>query len=130
MICALLVAMSQDLTAQPTWQLRTPSTRAAGRGRCGIAYDAARRRTVLYGGVSLGVGLMDDTWEWELDTSARWAARAVGLRDGVRRYSTKNRAGRRHMQQRHSLCRRDLAVGWRAVDDGSSSASGDGLPGV
>ncbi|MFT3840494.1 MAG: hypothetical protein QM723_26125 [Myxococcaceae bacterium] len=35
------------------------------RGRTTLAYDAARQRVVLFGGISFGLIPLDDTWEWD-----------------------------------------------------------------
>jgi hypothetical protein len=47
------------------WVERTPLTAPSGRVTSGIAYDAAREVTVLFGGFSIATGLMNDTWEWD-----------------------------------------------------------------
>lgn len=49
-------------SCQPTWTLRA-SSGPAGRTRPGLAFDAGRNVTVLFGGWS-GVAALADTWEW------------------------------------------------------------------
>lgn len=51
------------------WQRRPTPATLRNRSGVGLAYDAGRRRTVLFGGGS-GSGSLGDTWEWDGD---RWS---------------------------------------------------------
>ena len=46
------------------WLLRTSPVRPSGRAQHAMAYDAARKRVVLFAGVRNGVH-QQDTWEWD-----------------------------------------------------------------
>ena len=64
---------TNDLWAwsSPNWTRLSPSgTAPTARSDCGLAYDEARRRLVLFGGT--GPGALGDTWEWDGTT---WAHR-------------------------------------------------------
>lgn len=54
------------------WTLQSPGSGPASRADTSIAYDAQRRVTVLYGGVSSAGHWLSDTWEWD---GARWRPR-------------------------------------------------------
>ena len=54
-----------------SWAL-VASQGPAARARSVVVYDAARRRTTLYGGYSLIGSILNDTWEWN---GATWAVR-------------------------------------------------------
>jgi cysteine-rich repeat protein len=54
-----------------SWALEAPATSPPKRNGFALAYDAARERTILFGGSS-GT-LFDDTWEWDGTT---WTERA------------------------------------------------------
>jgi len=60
------------------WSLRTPTKSPGARALSAMAYDAARKRTVLYGGQGPngtgGTQYFFDTWEWDGTT---WADRAT-----------------------------------------------------
>jgi len=53
------------------WVQRSPASRPSPRRFAVMAYDPARRRTLLFGGASVGGSLMD-TWEWD---GANWLRR-------------------------------------------------------
>lgn len=62
------------------WRDRTPTAsaeRPSARSAVPIVFDAARGRTVLFGGESLSLGFLDDTWTWD---GARWESHAVASR--------------------------------------------------
>jgi hypothetical protein len=52
------------------WTRATPATSPPGRARHAMAYDAARGRTVLFGGYDAFSGELGDTWEFDGST---WA---------------------------------------------------------
>lgn len=60
---AILIVTVSALAQGPTWS--SPSVVPEGRSRHAMAYDAARGRTVLFGGWRTGVGNLGDTWEWD-----------------------------------------------------------------
>jgi hypothetical protein len=45
-----------------------------GRYASALAYDSARRRTVLFGGTDAGFDVFGDTWEWD---GSRWALKSA-----------------------------------------------------
>lgn len=45
------------------WTQRAPSTVPPGRKQHAMAYDATRKRVVMFGGLA-GVAALNDTWEW------------------------------------------------------------------
>jgi hypothetical protein len=51
-----------------TWSQATPLASPGTRTRFGMAYDAARGKTVLFGGYRWGDGLLGDTWEYDGST--------------------------------------------------------------
>ena len=48
-----------------TWSQRSPGTSPSIRQVMAFAYDAARGRTVMWGGFSNSGGFRSDTWEWD-----------------------------------------------------------------
>jgi len=63
-------------------QLDTPAAPVA-RYDHGLAFDAARGRLVLYGGIGIDRSAFDDTWEWtEAGWTRRLPGRSAGLREG------------------------------------------------
>lgn len=54
-----------------TWTLQQATISPPGRSRHGMAYDSARGRIVLFGGVSPN-GALYDTWEWD---GSNWTQR-------------------------------------------------------
>jgi len=66
-----------------TWSCSTPSTTPAPRRNTAIAYDANRKRTVLYGGTngtSIG-NFFGDTWEWN---GSSWQSMSPTVSPGPR----------------------------------------------
>jgi hypothetical protein len=59
-----LVVASLPLVAQMGWKAASPTTSPPPRDDFGMAYDAARMRTVVFGGYANGKRL-SDTWEWD-----------------------------------------------------------------
>lgn len=59
-----------------SWDVKTPAVAPSPRWGSALAYDAARRRMVLFGGGSYGPGCglsgCNDTWEWD---GATWSRR-------------------------------------------------------
>jgi len=47
-----------------SWHMESPSTSPSPRFACGMTYDAARGRVILFGG-NTGAGTASDTWEWD-----------------------------------------------------------------
>lgn len=65
---ALVVALSGATAGgQLRWTQRNPAMSPALRVSHAMAYDAARNRTVVFGGRGIS-GLMNDTWEWDGST--------------------------------------------------------------
>ena len=56
------------------WQLRTNGNVPYGRAGFAIAYDSARQRTVMFGGMA-GGNHFSDTWEWDGNV---WLQRSNG----------------------------------------------------
>lgn len=54
------------------WVQRQPMVSPPIRQGCQMAYDAARRVIVLFGGIDSSFGLLADTWEWD---GATWTQR-------------------------------------------------------
>ena len=72
LLIALPAALPSVLHAQQpgfTWT-QVASTGPQIRYAHAMAYDSGRNRTVLFGGVASGIGLIDDTWEWNGATAA------------------------------------------------------------
>jgi hypothetical protein len=63
------------------WTRKLPANSPPPRGRAGIAYDAARRKTVLFGGVSSTYHA--DTWEWD---GSDWIRHAPAASPAPRQY--------------------------------------------
>ncbi|MEE9128279.1 MAG: kelch repeat-containing protein [Planctomycetota bacterium] len=61
----ILAVAATSAAQQPTWVGRSPTTSPAGRMIHAMAYDAARQRTVLFGGTAGGFAVFGDTWEWD-----------------------------------------------------------------
>lgn len=53
-----------EFGAANTWMQRQPALQPPNRSGIGLAYDAARARTVMFGG-AVGQNLLADTWEWD-----------------------------------------------------------------
>lgn len=70
----VLLGVSAAASSQGLAWVQVATTGPIPREGHGFAYDAARQRTVLFGGWVSGVGLGGDTWEWN---GAAWAQRAV-----------------------------------------------------
>lgn len=47
------------------WTRQNPARNPGPRSRMGMAYDAARQRVLLFGGVFNGMGYAGDTWQWD-----------------------------------------------------------------
>jgi MYXO-CTERM domain-containing protein len=60
--------------AAQTWTNPAPATAPEARSEHAMAFDAARCRTVLAGGLVPGVSSFDDTWEWD---GAAWVEGAA-----------------------------------------------------
>lgn len=62
------------------WTQRSPVNQPPPRNAHGMAYDSARQRVVLYGGVGANGVLLTDTWEWDgVDWQPRTPAHAPGV---------------------------------------------------
>lgn len=65
-----------------TWHAITPAGAApSARVSAGMAYDAARGVTVLFGGMNAAGELLDDTWEWD---GTAWRERTPTTRPSAR----------------------------------------------
>lgn len=69
-----------------SWYRRTPASPPIARAGAGLAFDRARGRAVLFGGVD-GARLLDDTWEWD---GTQWSAGAPPTTPGPRQYFAMN----------------------------------------
>jgi uncharacterized protein (TIGR03437 family) len=72
--CPLDDLWALDLTTN-VWQEMGSSPRPAGRTHNGLAFDAARRRLVVYGGAG-SAGLLNDYWEFDPATR-NWSSPAI-----------------------------------------------------
>jgi hypothetical protein len=68
-------------SCQATWTLKS-SSGPPGRTRPGLAYDAGRHVTVLFGGWS-GAAALNDTWEWNGTWTQRTPATSPSARSAV-----------------------------------------------
>jgi hypothetical protein len=66
-----------------SWSLLPAATRPPERTDAAMAFDAERRRVVLFGGHG-AAGVEDDTWEWDVDEDA-WIPRSPATRPPARR---------------------------------------------
>jgi len=64
-----------------TWANIGPSTHPSARWGHAMAYDAYRRRSVLFGGVDGSYDSLGDTWEWDGTT---WEQKTPGTSPGAR----------------------------------------------
>lgn len=55
------------------WHAMAPTLSPPARQGHSLVFDAARRRTVLFGGIAQGTSVLNDTWEWN---GSSWAQRA------------------------------------------------------
>ncbi len=67
-----------------TWTQSTPATAPGPRSTHGMAYDAGRRRTVMFGGWD-GGRWRGDVWDWSGTT---WRRRAAGVAPAARGWPT------------------------------------------
>src|SRR5688500_2216562 len=65
----LPVLLTERGAAQYEWNQRAVRSPPGARGGHAVAYDAARRRTVLFGGAGSNGIALSDTWEWD---GTRW----------------------------------------------------------
>ena len=77
---AILLAGASTAMAQVQWRQPEGRIRLTGRTGAAMAYDAARTRAVLFGGLD-GSGRHDETWEWD---GSSWLERDVATRPPVR----------------------------------------------
>lgn len=64
------VAAAAGRAAEVRWERMAKDVGPPPRNGFAIAYDAARDKTVFFGGLSAGTGPLADTWEWD---GAAWA---------------------------------------------------------
>lgn len=68
-----------------TWAQRSPSTVPLHRAFVGMAFDAARNNTLMFGGVrqlfTTGYTVLDETWQWN---GSNWLQRFPALRPSPR----------------------------------------------
>src|SRR5271167_3258455 len=57
--------------AVPTWTQLSPATSPPARYLASMAYDPATSQLVLFGGLSLSEGSLNDTWTWNGTTWAK-----------------------------------------------------------
>jgi IPT/TIG domain-containing protein/galactose oxidase-like protein len=71
--CAGTLAFAASAaTAQVDWIQSTPATSPPARFDHNLAFDSARNRTILFGGVDFTFTEFGDTWEWD---GAAWSQR-------------------------------------------------------
>ncbi|MBM4062568.1 MAG: hypothetical protein FJ265_15945 [Planctomycetes bacterium] len=61
----LVLALAGSVAAQTAWTDRSPAVRPPTRCGHALSHDAARGRTVLFGGVNASGYNYGDTWEWD-----------------------------------------------------------------
>jgi hypothetical protein len=68
-----------------TWSQRSPVTSPSARGEHAMAYDAARQRIVLFGGVfddgTVSGSSLSETWEWD---GSAWSQRSPATSPSAR----------------------------------------------
>jgi hypothetical protein len=64
-----------------TWREQQPARSPPARIRHAMAYDAARKTTVLFGGTDPGSQPLNDTWEWD---GATWLQRSTAVAPAAR----------------------------------------------
>jgi len=67
---SLLLTVLASVASSQDWMLRTPPVSPSARDAHAMAYDAARKRVVLFAGAS-AKGILNDTWEWDGHTWTR-----------------------------------------------------------
>jgi hypothetical protein len=60
------------------------SPRPAARAGHAMAWDASRRRLVVYGGLGVGLQFLSDTWEYQRPGGRLWEQRCVACAPGIR----------------------------------------------
>src|SRR5262249_10915956 len=65
------------------WTAAAPATWPAARSRHALAFDAARGRTLLFGGSGAGSALLGDTWEWDGSAWTQTATTGPSVRAGL-----------------------------------------------
>jgi photosystem II stability/assembly factor-like uncharacterized protein len=73
--CSLLIACVGRAQA-PDWKLVAPTTSPPAIGAHAMAYDSARQRTVLYGGLGMP-RIYSDTWEYDGKTWTKMKPRTI-----------------------------------------------------
>jgi len=71
----IALLLGSELLAEDVWSTFSPTTRPPALSRYGIAYDAARRRAVLFGGRDVAAQARGETWEWD---GQNWTLAAIG----------------------------------------------------
>lgn len=64
-LAAAVIGSSVPAVAQVTWSPVNPVTSPPPRAGHAMAYDAARNRTVVFGGYDPSFAYLADTWEWD-----------------------------------------------------------------
>lgn len=67
---SLLLTILASVVSAQDWMLRTPPVSPSAREGHAMAYDAARKRVVLFAGAD-GGQMLNDTWEWDGHTWTR-----------------------------------------------------------
>lgn len=63
-----LILCLPALAQIPDWTKNSPTTSPSPRSRHGLAFDAARGRTIMFGGQNAAYEQLDDTWAWDGST--------------------------------------------------------------
>jgi hypothetical protein len=74
----LLTGSETWLFNQVIWRQDSRAPTPPGRFLCWLAHDLLRSRTVLFGGHTISGQVLDDTWEYDPGTIARWTTYGSG----------------------------------------------------
>lgn len=75
-LAASFLTLAPVVRAQVTWTQRFPATSPGPRCCTGMAYDASRARSLIFGGFAPGVGFTAETWQWD---GSDWLQRTPAL---------------------------------------------------
>src|SRR5262245_48672493 len=64
-VAAVVAAVAAETAPAQRWLARNPPTSPPVHFRHAMAFDAARGRTVLFGGRGRSAAALADTWEWD-----------------------------------------------------------------
>ena len=67
-IFAAFLPVAEAALPTPTWTQLSPATSPPARSGASLAYDSGTSQLVLFGGASVGIGVLNDTWTWDGST--------------------------------------------------------------